>query len=91
MWSKIISWTIVYFTIFSLNSQPFTYSGYVYGSNNQGLLNIPVNLYGRRMDPYEVTSPTYSTASAFNTGTVISSSDDATHGPFNIGFTFNFF
>jgi len=91
MWSKIISWAIVYFTIFSLNSQPFTYSGYVYGSNNQGLLNVPVNLYGRRMGPYEVTSPEYSTASAFNTGTVISSSDDATHGPFNIGFTFNFF
>jgi len=91
MWNKIISWTIVFFTIFSLNAQPFTYSGYVYGANNQGLSNVPVNLYGKRIDPYEVTFPTYSTAAAFNTGTVISSSDDATHGPFNIGFTFNFF
>jgi len=91
VWNKIISWTIVFFTIFSLNAQPFTYSGYVYGANNQGLSNVPVNLYGKRIDPYEVTFPTYSTAAAFNTGTVISSSDDVTHGPFNIGFTFNFF
>ena len=91
MWNKIISWAIVFLTIFSLNAQPFTYSGYVYGANNQGLSNVPVNLYGKRIDPYEVTFPTYSTAAAFNTGTVISSSDDVTHGPFNIGFTFNFF
>jgi hypothetical protein len=91
VWNKIISWTIVFFTIFSLNAQPFTYSGYVYGANNQGLSNVPVNLYGKRIDPYEVTFPTYSTAAAFNTGTVISSSDDVTHGPFNIGFTFTFF
>jgi hypothetical protein len=91
MWNKIISWTIVLFTFFSLDAQPFTYSGYVYGANNQGISNVPVNLYGRRVDPYEVTFPTYSTAVAYNTGTVIPSSDDATHGPFNIGFTFNFF
>jgi hypothetical protein len=72
-------------------TQPFTYSGYVYGANNQGISNAPVNLYGKRTDPYDVTFPSYSTAAAFNAGTVISSSDDATHGPFNIGFTFNFF
>jgi hypothetical protein len=72
-------------------TQPFTYSGYVYGANNQGISNAPVNLYGKRTDPYDVTFPSYTTAAAFNSGTVISSSDDATHGPFNIGFTFNFF
>lgn len=72
-------------------SQPFTYSGFVRGANEQGLSNIPVNLYGRRTDPYEVTFPSYSTAAAYNTGTVIPSSDDVTHGPFNIGFTFTFF
>ena len=91
MWNKIISWTIVLFTFFSLDAQPFTYSGYVYGANNQGISNVPVNLYGRRVDPYEVTFPGYSTAAAYNTGTVIPSSDDVTHGPFNIGFTFTFF
>lgn len=74
-----------------VDAQPFTHSGYVYGANEQGLSNIPVNLYGRRTDPYEITFPTYSTAAAFNTGTVIPSSDDVTHGPFNIGFTFTFF
>lgn len=74
-----------------INAQPFTHSGYVYGANEQGLSNIPINLYGKRMDPYEVTFPTYPTGLSFNTGTVIPSSDDVTHGPFNIGFTFTFF
>lgn len=74
-----------------VDAQPFTYSGYVYGSNEQGLSSIPVNLYGRRTDPYEVTFPNYSISAPYNTGTVIPSSDDVTHGPFNIGFTFNFF
>jgi hypothetical protein len=72
-------------------AQPFTYSGYVKGANEQGLSNIPVTLWGRRTDPYDVTFPTYSTATAYNVGTAIPSSDDVTHGPFNIGFTFNFF
>ena len=72
-------------------AQPFTYSGYVKGANEQGLANIPVSLWGRRTDPYDVTFPAYSTATAYNVGTAIPSSDDVTHGPFNIGFTFNFF
>ena len=72
-------------------AQPFTYSGFVKGANEQGLSNIPVTLWGRRTDPYDVTFPTYSTATAYNVGTAIPSSDDVTHGPFNIGFTFNFF
>ena len=72
-------------------AQPFTYSGFVRGANEQGLANIPVTLWGRRTDPYDVTFPTYSTATAYNVGTAIPSSDDVTHGPFNIGFTFNFF
>jgi hypothetical protein len=72
-------------------AQPFTYSGWVRGANEQGLANIPVTLWGRRTDPYDVTFPAYSTATAYNVGTAIPSSDDVTHGPFNIGFTFNFF
>ncbi len=72
-------------------AQPFTYSGYVRGANEQGLSNIPVNLYGRRTDPYDITYPTYNTAASYTTGTVVPSSDDVTHGPFNIGFTFTFF
>lgn len=96
MWGKNVSRSIVLMVLFFMlpfigETQPFTYSGYVYGANNQGISNAPVNLYGKRTDPYDVTFPSYTTAAAFNSGTVISSSDDATHGPFNIGFTFNFF
>jgi len=91
MWNKIISWTIALLVCIEVNAQPFTYSGYIYGANDQALSNVPVYLYGMRTDPYDVTFPTYTTAAAYNTGTVIPSSDDATHGPFNIGFTFNFF
>ncbi len=72
-------------------AQPFTYSGYVKGANEQGLSNIPIALWGKRTDPYDVTFPSYSTAASYTTGTIIPSSDDATHGPFNIGFTFTFF
>ncbi len=88
---NLILTILVIFNLFGLKSQPFTYSGYVKGSNEQGIANIPVTLWGKRTDPYEVTFPSYSTASPFNSGTVIPSSDDVTHGPFNIGFTFTFF
>jgi hypothetical protein len=87
----IIYLILILVNVLQLNAQPFTYSGYVYGANNQGLLDIPVSLYGKRIDPYEVTFPTYNTSLEFNVGTPVASSDDATHGPFNIGFTFNFF
>jgi hypothetical protein len=87
----IITLSLILVNIFIINAQPFSYSGYVYGANDQGLSNIPVSLYGKRVDPFEVTFPTYNTATAFNVGTVVPSSDDVTHGPFNIGFTFNFF
>jgi hypothetical protein len=87
----IITLASILINIFIINAQPFSYSGYVYGANDQGLSNIPVSLYGKRVDPFEVTFPVYNTATAFNVGTVVPSSDDVTHGPFNIGFTFNFF
>ena len=87
----IITLSLILINIFIINAQPFSYSGYVYGANDQGLVNVPVSLYGKRVDPFEVTFPTYNTATAFNVGTVVPSSDDVTHGPFNIGFTFNFF
>lgn len=72
-------------------AQPFTHSGNVYGYNGQGLQNIPVLLYGKRIAQYEVTFPSYPSSPNYTTGTVVSSSDDVTHGPFNIGFTFNYF
>lgn len=88
---KFIITLIATLTMVSVYAQPFTYSGYVYGATGQGLQNIPVLLYGKRIVQYEVTFPTYPTSPSYTTGTVIPSSDDATHGPFNIGFSFTYF
>ena len=88
---NLIILLILLFNVCDVVAQPFTYSGWVRDANEQGLANIPVTLWGRRTDPYDITYPAYSTAAPYTTGTVIPSSDDVTHGPFNIGFTFNFF
>lgn len=84
---------IIFFFLFPIvnNAQPFTHSGHVYGANGQGLNNIPVSLYTKRTSSYEVTFPNYPNSASYNTGTVVPSSDDVVHGPFNIGFTFNYF
>ena len=74
-----------------IQSQPFTYSGTVKGANEQGLVNIPVSLYGKRTDPYEITFPTYPANATYTAGTVIPSSDDVVTGPYNIGFSFTYF
>lgn len=74
-----------------IDAQPFTYSGLVLGPNEQGIPNIPVSLYGKRTDPYDVTYPNYPANANYTLGTIIPSSDDVTHGPFNIGFSFTFF
>ena len=83
---------LVVFILFSILSfgQEFKYSGFIYNSNNVGVPNIPVKLMTKRIAQYEISYPTYS-PNSFNTGTVVASSDDVTHGPFNIGFTFNYF
>ena len=47
MWNKIISWTIVLFSVFSLNAQTFTYSGYIRNADGTGAVNVPVKLYKR--------------------------------------------
>ena len=88
---NLIITLLIIFNIFLVDAQPFSYSGWVRGANEQGIANVPVTLWGRRTDPYDITYPAYSTAASYTTGTVIPSSDDVTHGPFNIGFTFNFF
>ncbi len=83
----IIIFLIVVNTIYA---QEFKYSGVIYNAAEVGMQNIPVKLYGKRTAMYSINQPTY-TAYPYNVGTVVPSSDDATHGPFNIGFTFNFF
>ena len=90
MKNLIISLILISNTLI-LNAQPFTHSGYVYGANDQGLSNVPVYLFGKRIVQYEFTFTTYPTSLSYTTGTTIPSSDDATHGPFNIGFSFTYF
>jgi hypothetical protein len=71
-------------------SQDFRHQGSVFNMNNVGIANIPIKLYTKRTSVYSISEPAYS-AQPYNVGTVIPSSDDATHGPFNIGFTFKYF
>ena len=71
-------------------SQDFNHSGFVYSIDNAGVAGVRAILYTRRTSTYEITSPQYA-PEAFNVGTVVPSSDDVTHGPFNIGFSFTFF
>jgi hypothetical protein len=89
---KLIILLILLFAVNYSYSQEFKYSGYVYGGTGLAKSGVPVNLYGKRTDPYDVSFPSYpSTPPSYTTGTAIASSDDATHGPFSIGFTFTFF
>ena len=74
-----------------LYSQEFKYYGGVFNSNELGIANIPVKLYSKRTSVYDITFPTYPAAPSYDVGTVVPSSDDVTHGPFPIGFTFNYF
>lgn len=71
-------------------SQDFNHSGFVYSIDNVGIQGVKATLYTKRTSTYEISSPQY-VPESFNTGTVIPSSDDVTHGPFNIGFSFTFF
>ena len=71
-------------------SQDFRHQGSVFNMNNVGISNIPIKLFTKRTSVYSISEPVYS-AQPYNVGTVIPSSDDATHGPFNIGFTFKYF
>ena len=71
--------------------QQFNYTGYVYNAVDTGLSGVTVNLWTKLTVPYQITYPTYPTSVSYNTGTVVSSSDDVVSGPFNIGFSFSFF
>jgi hypothetical protein len=47
MWSKIVSWSVILFCVFSLKAQTFTYSGYIRNADGTGAVNVPVKLYKR--------------------------------------------
>lgn len=72
-------------------SQQFNYTGNIYNAVDSGLSGVTVNLWTKSIVPYQISYPTYPSSVSYNTGTVVASSDDVVSGPFNIGFTFNFF
>jgi hypothetical protein len=84
---------LIFLLLISRNilAQPFTYSGYVYDINGVGMKNYPISLYTKEISAYDITYPAYSSPTAYNAGTVVSSSDDVVTGPYNIGFNFIFF
>ena len=88
---KVLCFLLIMGSVAFLYAQPFNYSGYVYGLNEAGVQGIPVELYTRQITQYTISNPTYSPAATYNSGTVVPSSDDTTHGPYNIGFSFAFF
>jgi hypothetical protein len=71
-------------------AQDFRHQGSAFNMNNAGVSNIPIKLYTKRTSVYSISEPVYS-AQPYNVGTIVPSSDDAVHGPFNIGFTFKYF
>lgn len=80
---------VLLFLTTSLVAQDFTYNGYVKSLSETGVAGIKAQLFTKRTSLYQLSSPTYTPQSTG--GTVVPSSDDITHGPFNIGFTFSFF
>lgn len=81
---------ISFFLVGILHGQEFTFSGYVYDSDQTGIANIPVELHTRSISNYEINQPTYSNYN-FTGGSSLNGCDDCVQGPFNIGFTFNYF
>lgn len=81
---------ILYGITLGLYSQEFSHSGFVYDGSEVGVQNITVELHTRSTSSYEITTPTYSNFS-FAGGTAINGCDDCVQGPFNVGFTFNYF
>ena len=80
----------LFVTTLGLNAQEFSHSGYVYDGNEIGVQNIDVQLHVRNTSSYEITNPSYSNFNYVG-GTSVTGCDDCVQGPFNIGFTFNYF
>jgi hypothetical protein len=81
---------ISFFLFGVLHGQEFTFSGYVYDADQTGVANIPVELHTRSISSYEINEPSYSNYN-FTGGLSLTGCDDCVQGPYNIGFTFNYF
>ena len=78
------------FFLIPLKGQEFTYSGFVYDADQVGISNIQVELLTSSISSYEISEPAYSNYN-FTGGSSLSGCDDCVRGPYNIGFTFNYF
>lgn len=81
---------ISFFLFGVLHGQEFTFSGYVYDADQTGVANLPVELHTRSISSYEINEPSYSNYN-FTGGSSLTGCDDCVQGPYNIGFTFNYF
>ncbi len=88
---RILVTVFFLFLNFTGIAQQFNYTGYIYNSLDSGMAGVTVNLYTKLTVPYQITYPNYPSSVSYNTGTVVSSSDDVVTGPYNIGFNFTFF
>jgi len=71
-------------------SQEFTHSGFIRDSKEVGIENIEVELWKRSKSDYLITEVGYSNFS-YTGGTPVNGCDDCVTGPYNIGFSFNYF
>jgi hypothetical protein len=81
---------ISFFLFGIINAQEFTFSGYVYDADQKGITNLPVELHTRSISNYQITTPQYSNYN-YAGGTSVAGCDDCVQGPYNIGFSFNYF
>ena len=81
---------ISFFLFGVVHAQEFTFSGYVYDADQTGIANIPVELHTRSISNYDITQPTYSNYN-YTGGSSLTGCDDCVQGPYNIGFSFNYF
>ena len=71
-------------------SQEFTHSGFIRDSKEVGIENIEVELWKRSKSDYLITELEYSNFS-YTGGSPVNGCDDCVTGPYNIGFSFNYF
>lgn len=81
---------ISFFLLGVVKGQEFTFSGFVYDADQLGVSNVQVELLTRSISSYEITEPTYSNFN-YTGGSSLTGCDDCVQGPYNIGFTFNYF
>jgi hypothetical protein len=81
---------ISFFLFGVLRGQEFTFSGFIYDADQTGVANLPVELHTRSISNYQISEPTYSNYN-FTGGVSLTGCDDCVQGPYNIGFSFNYF